>query len=102
MQDIHDLFTQFKQEFPEIHARHAALGQAIHEQSGPLPEKLRWLIKIAISGACRYERAVETHITKAKAAGATDEEILHTLLLMIPTAGYPTFMEAYAIFRALD
>ena len=62
MKDIHDIFTQFKTEFPEIYARHEALGKEIHENSGPIEDKNRWLIKIAVSAACNHERALETHL----------------------------------------
>jgi 4-carboxymuconolactone decarboxylase len=99
IEDIHEPFTAFKEEFPEICARHASLGKEIHENGGPLEEKTRWLIKIAISGACTHEKALETHIQKAREVGANDQEIKHALLLLIPTAGFPTFMAAYAIFR---
>ena len=98
MKDIHDIFTEFKKEFPEVYARHEALGKEIHENSGPLEEKYRWLIKIAISAACNHKRALETHLRKAKAAGVAEEEIAHALLLLIQTAGFPTFMKAYAVF----
>ena len=102
MKDIHDIFTQFKTEFPEIYARHEALGKEIHKNSGPLEEKSRWLIKIAVSAACNHMRALETHLQKAKAAGVSDEEVAHALLLLIQTAGFPTFMKAYAVFKKLS
>ena len=41
MEDIHDIFTVFKKEFPEIYSKHEALGKEIHEKSGPLSEKTR-------------------------------------------------------------
>ena len=97
MEDIHKLFTRFKEEFPEVYARHEALGMEIHEKTGPLPENSRWLIKIAISAACSHKRALTTHIKKAQAAGVTDDEIKHALLLLIPTAGFPVFMKAYSV-----
>jgi alkylhydroperoxidase/carboxymuconolactone decarboxylase family protein YurZ len=100
MKDIHDTFSQFKKEFPDIYTKHEALGKEIHENSGPLQEKSRWLIKIAVSAACNHKRALETHIRKAKAAGVTDEEVVHALLLVIQTAGFPTFMKAYAVFTS--
>jgi 4-carboxymuconolactone decarboxylase len=75
------------------------LGKEIHEKSGPLPEKVRWLIKMAISGASHHLIALETHIMKAREAGATDEEIKQALLLLIQTTGFPTFMEAYSVFK---
>ena len=101
MKDIHEIFSQFKQEFPEVFAKHEALGREIHELSGPLPEKVRWLIKVAISAAASHERALETHLLKAKESGATDDEILHALLLLITTTGFPAFMKAYSIYKNL-
>ena len=53
MEDIHQIFTRFKAEFPEVYARHEALGKEVHKNAGPLGEKSRWLIKIAISAACK-------------------------------------------------
>ncbi len=101
MEDIHEIFSQFKKEFPKILAKHEALGKEIHEKGGPLSEKSRWLIKIAISGACNHKRALETHIRKAKAAGIKESEIKHALLLLIPTAGFPAFMKSYAVFKSI-
>ena len=101
MKDLHKIFTKFKKEFPKVHSDNEALGKEIHEKSGPLTPKTCWLIKIAISGASRHELALETHIMKAKEAGVTDEEIKHALLLLIQTAGFPSFMEAYSVFNRL-
>ena len=75
MEDIHEVFSQFKEEFPEIHQKHEALGQAVHEKGGPLSEKSRWLIKIAISAACNHKRALETHLRKARETGVSEEGI---------------------------
>ena len=101
MEDLHKIFTKFREEFPGVYSDHEALGKEIHERSGPLTEKTCWLIKVAISGASRHELALETHILKAREAGATDAEIKHVLLLLIQTAGFPTFMEAYSVFDRL-
>ena len=101
MKAIHKIFTTFKKEFPRVYSGHEALGKEIHENSGPLPEKIRWLIKIAVSGASQHPIALETHIMKAKDAGVTDEEIMHALLLLIQTTGFPTFMEAYSVFKKM-
>ena len=75
MDDLHDLFTKFKADFPKLNEMHEEMGKEIHEKSGPLPPKVRWLIKVAISGASGHHLALETHIAKARAAGATAEEI---------------------------
>ena len=101
MEDIHKIFSQFKEEFPEIHAKQEALGKEVHEKGGPLDGKSRWLIKIAISAACNHKRALETHIRKARAAGINEDEIKHALLLLIPTAGFPAFMKSYAVLKSI-
>ena len=101
MEDTHKAFTRFKTEFPEVYARYEALGKEVHENIGPLGENSRWLIKISISAACKHKRALATHIKKAKAAGVAEEEIKHTLLLLIPTAGFPTFMKAFAVMDSI-
>ena len=100
MEDLHQIFTRFKDEFPEVYNRHEAIGKEIHEKGGPLAENSRWLIKIAISAACNHKRALATHIKKARAAGVTDAEIKHALLLLIPTAGFPVFMKAYSVLES--
>jgi len=101
MKDLHKIFSGFKKDFPKVYSDHEALGKKIHEESGPLPEKIRWLIKIAISGASRHLLALETHLMKAREAGATEKEIKHALLLLIQTTGFPTFMEAYSVYKKI-
>lgn len=102
MKELHEKFYKFKEDFPRVYAEHEELGIEIHEKSGPLPEKTRWLLKIAISGASRHLSALETHIAKGKEAGVTNDEIKHTLLLLMQTTGFPTLMEAYAVFKKME
>jgi len=101
MKDLHEVFTAFKKDFPAVNKGHDALGKIIHEKSGPLPEKVRWLIKVAVSGASGHKISLETHIAKARDAGATEDEIKHALLLIIQTTGFPMFMEAYSTYKKM-
>lgn len=101
MEDLHEVFTVFKKDFPTVYEGHEALGKIIHEQTGPLPEKVRWLIKVAVSGASGHRISLETHVAKAREAGVTEDEIRHALLLIIQTAGFPTFMEAYQTYTGM-
>ncbi|MDD5008538.1 MAG: carboxymuconolactone decarboxylase family protein [Syntrophorhabdaceae bacterium] len=101
MKDVHEVFTRFREEFPRIYEGHEALGKEIHVQGGPLSEKVRWLIKIAVSGASGHKISLETHIARGKEAGLTDEEIKHALLLLLPTVGFPAFMEAYSVYNTM-
>ena len=101
MKDIHEAFTRCKAEFPKVYATYESLGKEIHEKSGPLPEKVRWLLKIAISAANGHKKALETHIHKGRESGLTNEEIGHALLLLIQTEGFPKFMRAYEVFSGM-
>lgn len=102
MKDLHEVFTLFKNDFPEVYAGHESLGREIHENAGPLPEKVRWLLKVVISGASRHHSSLETHIARAREAGATEEEIKHALLLLVQTTGFPNFMESYRVYRNME
>ena len=102
MEDVHEIFTKFKSEFPEVHKRHEELGKEVHLNGGPLGEKTRALMKVAISGASGHLRALETHILAARESGASEAEISHSLLLLIPTCGFPTYMEAYKTYREFE
>jgi len=99
MKDLHKIFTAFKKEFPQVWTQYEALGREIHKNGGPLPEKVRWLIKVAVSAASQHRLSLETHLAKAREAGATDDEIKHALLMVMQTTGFPMFMESYSIFK---
>lgn len=83
----------------DIYEAYEAYGHKLHEKGGPLSEKTRWLIKVAISACCQYEYALRTHIKKAVRAGCTREEIEHAILLVAPSGGFPKMMEAILILR---
>ena len=72
MRDVHDIYTTFKTEFPELSARINETSHAIHVDGGPLDEKTRALIKIAAAGAAGHHTALETHVVAAREAGLSD------------------------------
>jgi 4-carboxymuconolactone decarboxylase len=45
---------------------------------------------------------LETHVVAAREAGLTDAEILHAMLMLVSTCGFPTFMEAYSTFKRMN
>jgi 4-carboxymuconolactone decarboxylase len=100
MRDVHEIFPVFKAEHPDIYAKIEELGATIHQKGGPLDERERALIKVAMSAASRHQRSLETHLEAASEANVTSEEIEHVLLMLINTCGFPTFMEAYSTYKA--
>lgn len=60
--------------------------------AGPLDERTRNLVKLAISIGARMEGAAKSHAHKALQAGAKAEEVRHVALLAAPTIGFPNMM----------
>jgi len=89
-------YEQFVEKYPAVAGTYEKLGNAVHEQ-GPLTDRDRALIKLAISGSHLYSSAFKAHIRKAVAAGISREEIEHLVLLFLPTVGFPTMMAAMGI-----
>jgi 4-carboxymuconolactone decarboxylase len=86
-------FQKFTEDYPDVANAYEALGNAVHS-AGPLDDKTRALIKLAISTGARFEGAVHSHARKALKSGVTPEEMRHTVLLALPTIGLPSMMAA--------
>jgi 4-carboxymuconolactone decarboxylase len=79
--------------YPEVMTAMTEMGKTIRN-SGPLDEKTTHLIQLAAAAAANSEGAVHSHARRAHEAGATADEIYHTILLLIPTCGFPRAMAA--------
>ena len=91
-------YEEFLKKYPAVGSKYEELGNAIHEL-GPLNERERALVKLAISGSNLYQSAFKAHIRKALACGLTREEIEHVALMMLPTVGFPTMMACMGIIE---
>jgi AhpD family alkylhydroperoxidase len=79
--------------YPEVMSALNDLGTAVRN-SGPLDEKTTHLIQLAAAAASGSEGAVHSHTRRALEAGASNQEIYQTLMLLIPTCGFPRAMAA--------
>ena len=86
-------FEKFQQDYPEVANAYEVLGKTVHS-SGPLDDKTRALIKLAISTGAGLEGAVHSHTRKAIELAISKEEIRQTILLALPTLGLPSTMAA--------
>lgn len=93
MSQVPKRFLKFKEDYPEIAEAYEKMGDAVHT-SGPLDDKSRALIKLALSAGAGLEGAVHSHTRKALEKGLTREEIRQTILLALPTLGLPKMMAA--------
>jgi AhpD family alkylhydroperoxidase len=87
-------YLEFRDRFPELAEAYDKLGEAAH-QSGPLDDKTRQLIKLALSIGAGNEGAVHSHTRRAIRAGATHEEVFHVLALAVTSIGFPPTVKAY-------
>jgi len=88
-------YLQFQKRFPKVFQAYDALGAATAE-AGPLPDKTRALVKLALSVGAEMEGAVHSHTRRAVEAGCSAEELYHLVLLGTTTLGFPTTMKALA------
>ena len=86
-------YLKIKHRHPELIKAVESLGEAAKQQ-GPLDEKTAQLIQLAAAAAIRSEGAVHSHTKRALEAGASIDEVHHTLLLLISTLGFPCVMAA--------
>src|SRR5258708_7211996 len=88
-------YLQFQKRYPKIFEAYDALGSATAE-AGPLSDKMRVLVKLALAVGAEMEGAVHSHTRRALEAGCSAEEIYHLVLLGTTTLGFPTMMKTFS------
>ena len=86
----------FEARFPDVWKQYRGLRDAC-DRGGPLPPKTRELIKIGIEVARRRRGGLVAHMTRAKRAGASNQEIYHAILLAAPLVGIPDLLDAFVV-----
>jgi alkylhydroperoxidase/carboxymuconolactone decarboxylase family protein YurZ len=79
---------QIRTQHPEIWQAFSNLAQACHN-AGPLDEKTRRLVKLAIAVGAGTEGATHSAVRHAEEAGVTAQEMEHVVLLSITSIGLP-------------
>jgi len=94
MSDLPAPFTHIRETYPEVATAYDALGDAIHK-AGPLDDRTRQLIKLAMAVGAQLEGATHSHVRRALEMGISPDEIRHVVLLAITTLGFPSTVAAY-------
>ena len=81
-------YLSLTRKHPQYIAAVEALGQAVRD-SGPLDSKVLHLVQLAAAAAIRAEGAVHSHVRRALDEGATQDEIVHALISLTSTIGFP-------------
>ncbi len=94
-------FTDFTAAYPSVAKAYESFGTECHT-AGPLNEKTRALVKLALAVGARQEGGVHAQVRKALNAGVTIDEMRHVALLAIPTIGFPPAMAALSWIDDLE
>ena len=86
-------FEQLKKDYPEVWRAFTELGDRCHH-AGPLDDKTRRLIKLALAIGAGHEGAAHSAVRNALATGVKPEELRHVALLAVTTLGFPAGMRA--------
>jgi AhpD family alkylhydroperoxidase len=87
--------VKIQKRFPKVMMAHEETGK-LAKEAGPVDAKTGNLIQLAACVALRSEGGVHSHVRRALQAGASKEEIYHTLALLINTVGFPTTAAAFS------
>ena len=79
---------------PEVWDAYANLGKAVAE-AGPLDNRTRRLIKLALAIGARSEGATHSHTRQALEDGLGPDELRQVVLLAITTLGFPVAMAGF-------
>jgi AhpD family alkylhydroperoxidase len=99
MSRLPDTYQRFSNEFDQVWRAYEDLGGAA-AGAGPLERKFRELIKLGMAAANQSESGVHSHTHRALEAGATPDEVRHSILLGITTIGFPAMMAALSWSQA--
>ncbi len=91
-------FLQFINRFPKLGKAWDMMREA-EAEAGPLDEKTRRLVKLAIAAANESEGATHSAARKARRAGASLEEMEQVVALAASTVGLPKAVKIYRWIR---
>ena len=89
-----ETLESFKRAFPHAWATYEQLRDTC-DKDGPLDGKTVELVKIGISAALGHEGGLIAHVSQAKKAGASDEEVYHAILVSTGLAGFSSVLGAF-------
>jgi alkylhydroperoxidase/carboxymuconolactone decarboxylase family protein YurZ len=90
---------EFRNRYPHIWDSFATLASKCHEEGGPLDEKSRRLVKLALAVGAGHEGAVHSATRRALEAGLSPDALYHVGVLAITTVGWPSANAAMTWMR---
>jgi alkylhydroperoxidase/carboxymuconolactone decarboxylase family protein YurZ len=88
------VFLDLRAEHPGIAEAYDNLGDACR-RAGPLSERDQRLVKLGIAVGLSSEGGVRSHVRRGLDEGLSRAELLHAIVVAVPTAGFPATAAAY-------
>src|SRR5215813_2478390 len=85
---------QFRKRYPEVWKAFDQLGEQCH-RAGPLEEKTRRLVKVALSIGAGLEGGTHSAVRNAMKVGVALEEVNQVAVLAITTLGLPAAIRGF-------
>ncbi len=92
------VYLEFREVYPGVAATYDALAEACHA-AGPLSVREQRLVKLGIAVGLSSEGAVRSHVRRGLDEGMRADELLHAVVLAVPTAGFPATAAAFGWAR---
>ena len=88
------IYRELRAEQPKVAKAYDAMGRACSD-AGPLTEREQHLVKLGIAVGLASEGAVRSHVRRGLREGISAAELLHAIVIAVPTAGFPATAAAY-------
>ncbi len=80
-------------QYPDVWQAYQTLGQA-SSNAGPLSEREKRLVKLALAVGAGSEGAVHSHTRRGVSEGLAKDDMIHVTMLAIGTLGFPQAVAA--------
>ena len=89
-----EIYQTLRAGHPDVARAYDALGEAVGA-AGTLSEREQRLVKLGIAVGLSSEGGVRSHVRRGLNEGIAPADLLHAIVLAIPTAGFPATAAAY-------
>ena len=88
------VYRDLRADHPGVAAAYDALGDACR-QTGGISDREQRLVKLGIAVGLSSEGGVRSHVRRGLNEGIAPADLLHAIVIAIPTAGFPATAAAY-------
>jgi len=88
------VYRDLRADNPDVAKAYDALGDACR-RAGSLTEREQRLVKLGIAVGLSSEGGVRSHVRRGLSEGIAAGDLLHAVMIAIPTAGFPATAAAY-------